>query len=241
MWLRKKIIALIPKQIKKKLLHCKAMLLNGYAVKSYSQEGEDIILRRIFSQQKVGFYVDVGAHHPMRFSNTYSFYKLGWRGINVEPNPDNFNMFKKYRANDINLNLGIAKVNGHLNYHMFDESALNTFDSEVLKSRIENSHCEHIATVEVQVKTLADVLAENVSVEQKVDFLTIDVEGFDLEVLQSNDWQKFRPSWVLVEQLNTPDIENLDFEIHHFMKSKEYKLFAKTYNTFFYKNEITST
>ena len=74
----------------------------------------------------------------------------------------------------------------------------------------------------------------------KIDFLSIDVEGLDLEVLKSNDWLKFRPSWVLVEQLNLGDIENMDFEIHHYMKSLDYILFAKTFNTLFYKDKIVS-
>jgi hypothetical protein len=103
---------------------------DGFAVKSYAQEGEDIVLKRIFGGQSTGFYVDVGAHHPMRLSNTYSFYKLGWRGINIEPNPDSFNLFTKYRSKDINLNCGIALDKGNLEYYMFDEPALNTFDSE---------------------------------------------------------------------------------------------------------------
>ena len=106
---------------------------------SYSQEGEDMVLSRIFSDKSKGFYVDVGAHHPMRFSNTYSFYKRGWQGINIEPNPDSISMFKRYRPRDINLNCGIAWNKGNLEYYMFDEPALNTFDGDVLKSRISNT------------------------------------------------------------------------------------------------------
>jgi len=63
------------------ILNFKNTYLDGYALKSYSQEGEDMILRRIFERQSTGFYVDVGAHHPKRFSNTYFFYKKGWSGI----------------------------------------------------------------------------------------------------------------------------------------------------------------
>lgn len=207
---------------------------------SYAQEGEDMVLRRIFNTQVEGFYVDVGAHHPMRFSNTYNFYKMGWTGINVEPNPDSFKLFEEYRVKDINVNCGVAKENGTLNYYMFDESALNTFDDNVLNSRIQNSNCKHINTVDIKVVPLAEILSKLLPPNKKIDYLTIDVEGLDLEVLQSNDWVRFRPKWVLVEQLNLADIESLDFEIHHFMKSLNYVLFAKTYNTLFYKNVVVT-
>lgn len=207
---------------------------------AYSQEGEDMVLSRIFSDKNKGFYVDVGAHHPMRFSNTYTFYKLGWRGINIEPNPDSFNLFTRYRPRDINLNYGVAIDNGNLEYHMFNESALNTFDSEVLKSRITNTPYKHVKTIHIDVMPLADVLKQHIPDNLKIDFLSIDVEGLDLEVLKSNDWLKFRPSWVLVEQLNLSDIESFDFEIHHYMKSLNYVLFAKTFNTLFYKDKIAS-
>jgi FkbM family methyltransferase len=205
-------------------------------VTSYSQEGEDVLLSRIFSCKEVGFYVDVGAHHPKRFSNTYRFYKAGWRGINIEPNPDAIKLFKRFRARDINVNCGIAGVEGNLDYFMFDEPALNTFDGEVLKSRISNTQYKHIQTMHINVFPLAEVLSQNVSNGTKIDFFSIDVEGFDLEVLKSNDWIKYRPDWVLAEQLNLDNLEDLDFEMHHYMKSVNYKLFAKTFNTLFYKN-----
>jgi FkbM family methyltransferase len=209
---------------------------DGFYVKSYGQEGEDVVLKRIFSGQSKGFYLDIGAHHPKRFSNTYSFYKLGWSGINIEPNPDSFNLFNKYRPRDINLNYGISKEKGMLDYYMFDESALNTFDSDVFNSRISNTPYKHTKTIHVDVIPLANVLERYLPENIKLDFISIDVEGLDLEVLESNDWQRYRPSWVLVEQLNLKDIENLDFEIHSFMKSVSYVLFAKTFNTLFYKN-----
>jgi FkbM family methyltransferase len=204
---------------------------------SYAQEGEDMVLKRIFNNQLEGFYVDVGAHHPVRFSNTYGLYKLGWKGINIEPNPDSFNLFKQYRLRDINLNCGVAKKNGSLEYYMFDEPALNTFDNGILRDRIQSTDYKLMNTVDIEVVTLASLLNKHLPDNMKVDYLTVDVEGLDLEVLQSNDWVKFRPKWVLVEQLNLVDIESLDFEIHHFMKSINYALFAKTFNTLFYKEQ----
>lgn len=228
-----KISQLLPSKLK--YLHAK--IFGTYSTASYSQEGEDIVLKRIFNQKKIGFYVDVGAHHPIRFSNTYTFYQQGWTGINIEPNPDSFSMFKKYRAKDINVNCGVATEKGSFNYYMFDESALNTFDNEVLKSRIANTSYNHIKTLNVKVLPLTEVFRLYLPKDKKIDFLTVDVEGLDLQVLKSNDWVKYRPSWVLAEQLELDNIENLSFEIHVYMKSQNYILFAKTFNTLFYKDK----
>lgn len=203
---------------------------------SFSQEGEDMVLSRIFSGKNKGFYVDVGAHHPMRFSNTYHFYKLGWKGINIEPNPDAINLFKKYRPRDNNLNCGVAKNKDSIEYFMFDEPALNTFDVDVLNDRLSETSYKHIKTIKIDVVPLMDIFKQYVSQGAEIDFLTVDVEGLDLEVLMSNDWGKYRPHWVLAEQLNLENIENLDFELHRYMKSIGYVLFAKTFNTLFYKN-----
>lgn len=203
----------------------------------YSQEGEDILLKRLFINDGYkGFYVDIGAHHPTRFSNTYAFYLKGWCGINVEPNPDTFKLFTKKRPNDINLNLGVAQKSSLLKYYMFDEPALNTFDEEMLESRLKKTSYKHIKTIKVEVTPLSKIFDSYILQNQQIDFLTIDVEGYDLDVLKSNDWLKYRPKWILVEELNLLDIESLDFPIHYYMKSLNYILFAKTFNTLYYKN-----
>jgi hypothetical protein len=92
-----KIQKMLTRDYKKTLSNLCDRFNDPHAIKSYSQEGEDMILRRIFEGQEKGFYVDVGAHHPRRFSNTYYFYKLGWAGVNLEPNPDALIAFKADR------------------------------------------------------------------------------------------------------------------------------------------------
>lgn len=230
-------LKLIPSWLKAHISSWKDKMFDVYVTKAYSQEGEDMILQRIFADKERGFYVDVGAHHPRRFSNTYKLYKLGWRGINIEPNPDAFNLFVKERPSDINLNIGISTEAGFLKYHMFDEPALNSFDETVVKQRLDETQYKLIGTVDVNVVPLKNILDKYLEANTQIDFMTVDVEGLDLDVLQSNEWSKYKPKWVLVEQLNQQDLEILDFDMHHFMKSKGYVLFAKTYNTLFYKNK----
>ncbi|AFZ46692.1 hypothetical protein Cyast_0718 [Cyanobacterium stanieri PCC 7202] len=102
---------------------------------SFSQEGEDRILNRFFERQEKGFYVDVGAHHPQRFSNTYLFYLKGWRGINIDPLPGSMEKFNQLRSNDINLELAISNQNESLTYYQFNEPALNGFSEDLAKER----------------------------------------------------------------------------------------------------------
>jgi hypothetical protein len=85
---------------------------------------------RLFGNRDPDFYVDVGAHHPRRFSNTQYFYRQGWRGINIEPNPDGHALLKLFRRKDININCGVSDQEGTLPYYQFDEPALNTLDRD---------------------------------------------------------------------------------------------------------------
>jgi FkbM family methyltransferase len=226
----------LPARLKSALLRTRHRLFDHYAVKSYSQEGEDIILRRIFDGQKVGFYVDVGAHHPRRFSNTHIFYRRGWYGINIEPNPDAFRLFQSDRGRDTNLQLGVSDRPGRLTYYQFDESALNTFDETLAFWRLANTPFRLVTKIEVAVERLDDILERALPANQCIDFLSIDVEGLDFAVLQSNDWQRFRPTCVLVEALGT-SLENIiRSELFAFMKSQGYVLFAKMFNTLIFRD-----
>jgi FkbM family methyltransferase len=221
--------------LKRRLIRWMGLGANAYANRSYSQEGEDRVLTRIFAGRSPGFYVDVGAHHPQRFSNTQLFYEQGWSGINIEPNPDAIGEFKSARARDINLQLGISDRPQILTYYCFDDPALNTFDPELMKSRLASTPYKVVKTTQIPVEPLADVLAKHLPEERSIDLLTIDVEGFDFAVLRSNDWTRFRPTWVLVEALETDVERALQGDLFAFMTKNGYRLFAKTFNTLFFQ------
>jgi FkbM family methyltransferase len=190
-----------------------------------------MILNRIFEGKTNGFYVDIGAHHPRRFSNTHLFYKRGWSGINIEPNPDVINIFNVERSRDINLQCGVSSAEGILQYHYFDEPALNTFDESVVQSRLEGTHYKLIKIESIPVYRLEKLLSENIPREKKIDFLSVDVEGHDLIVLNSNDWNLFRPSYVLAEVLNTTLEQAINGEIAAYMREQGYTVFSRTVNT----------
>jgi FkbM family methyltransferase len=201
---------------------------------SYSQEGEDLILERIFINRETGFFIDIGAHHPFRFSNTYLFYKKGWKGINIDPNPNSKQLFDAMRPRDINVELGISDQKGELNYYNFQEKALNTFSEPLAKQYLDgNWKLENI--IKIQTITLAEILNTHLSSNQRIDFMTVDVEGLEKEVLSSNDWAKYKPEMILVEMLDSSINSLSETEIARFLFGLGYFLFAKTFNTVFFK------
>ncbi len=224
----------ISNNLKNKLFKLKSILLDVYSTKSYSQEGEDMILQRIFENVRDGFYVDVGAHHPKRFSNTYFFYKKGWSGINIDAKPGSMALFKRIRNRDINIEAAIAKSPRQMKFFMFNEPALNSFDQE-LSYKNNTGVYQIIEEKNILTQTLAEVLSKHIPKGKKIHFLSIDVEGLDLEVLCSNDWEAFRPEYVLVESHGFNANEPPKNEIYRFLIEKEYSLFAKTVNTIFFK------
>jgi len=218
------------------IVYFKRNYFGSYAVKSYSQEGEDMILKRIFEETKKGFYVDIGAHHPIRFSNTYYFYKLGWSGINVDAMPGSMKIFKRKRPRDINLEISVSSDDNIQTYYVFNEPALNGFDQYISEQRDEASDAyKIIKKIDLRTKTLSSILAENLPKDKKIDFMTIDVEGLDLNVINSNDWVRFKPTVVFIEILNSSlsDIESA--EITQVLTNTGYKVFAKALNTVIFK------
>lgn len=202
---------------------------------SYSQEGEDCVIQRFFEGQNKGFYVDVGAHHPKRFSNTYMFYKKGWNGINIDAMPGSMKLFKLIRPRDINIECPIAEIEKEITYYMFNEPALNGFSEEISLSRDNHKAYKIIDKIKLKTQPLKTILAQHTSNTTGIDFLSVDVEGLDFEVLKSNDWELYRPRLVLAEILNS-DLEDLrNEEIYKFMVSKGYKVVSKTFNTCFFE------
>ena len=208
-----------------------------YFIKSYSQEGEDIILSRYFDTKSTGFYIDIGAHHPYRFSNTYLFYKRGWHGINIDAMPGSMKIFNIKRPNDINLEYAISNSNQLLTFYIYQEKALNTFSKELVDFRTSiNTHYKIDSSIQIQTKKLDFILNKYLKPNQIVDFLTIDVEGLDFEVLQSNNWYKYKPRLILVEIIASNFQEILNHKISIYLKNFGYHIYAKSVNTVIYQH-----
>lgn len=209
-----------------------------WANRSWSQEGEDQILRRIFESKPKGFYVDVGAHHPKRFSNTHLFYMKGWNGINIDAMPGSMNAFNQDRPRDINIETGIGLDVRELDYHIFNEPALNGFSKELSTIHQEINLTYKIKrVVKLSVLPLSVVLERHLPKGQDIDFMSVDVEGLDFEVLKSNDWIKYRPRFVLAEILNSSLHEAQQSDIGKLMSDVGYEIYAKCVNTVFFKTK----
>lgn len=203
---------------------------------SFSQEGEDLVLNRLFEKQKGGFYVDVGAHHPQRFSNTYFFYLKGWRGINIDAMPGSMELFEEVRPKDTNIEAAISDLSEELTYYMFNDPALNGFSKSISTDRDKIRGYKIVDRKVIKTQKLSDLLEVHLPEDQKIDFLSIDVEGLDYQVLLSNNWLKYKPTILLVEELamslGALPTQSKTFQ---FLQKQGYELFAKTYNTSFYR------
>lgn len=231
----------------RKILRLKKLVLpkNDYYIKSYAQEAEDILLNKLFFNKINGFYVDIGAHHPKKYSNTYLLYMKGWRGINIDPRPGMAKLFAKDRGADINLEIGISLEGKSLDLYIFKEAAVNTF-SRKMYERCINDGFEFIETREIECKRLDKILDIYMPANEEVDFISVDAEGFDLQVLNSNNWFKYKPYVVLVEvgisdynqtksRYDMLSIENaIKTDTYKYLISLGYKLYMKTYNTLFF-------
>ena len=199
---------------------------------SFSQEGEDLVLYRLFGNKPTGFYIDIGAHHPFRFSNTCKFHLMGWKGINIDPLPGSMKLFDEHRPNDINLEIAILDKKGDdLKYYVFDEPALNTFDAEAAIRLDTETHYKIQSKINVEIYRLDEIMEKFLPINQVIDFISIDVEGLDLSVIKSNNWEKFRPKYIICESLSETLEDDFKGEITAFMDTKKYVLNSKTVNS----------
>lgn len=195
---------------------------------SYSQNREDLILHVILSNVKKGFYVDVGANYPEQDSVTKFFYDRGWRGINIEPIPELYQLLKAARPRDLNLNIGVSDKSGILKLRQYSNglNGWSTFSNEIKDLRGEIEHKDY----DVPVETLETVFKKNNITE--IDFLKIDVEGLEYKVLAGNNWDMYKPKVVIVE--NTPG------EWMQLLKKKHYSnIFFDGLNQYFVRSDLT--
>jgi FkbM family methyltransferase len=209
--------------------------ITSYATESYSQEGEDMILERFLEFRPSGFYVDVGAHHPKRFSNTYRLYRRGWRGLNIDANPGSMDLFQRVRPRDINVEAAISVTPQELTYYIFNEPALNTFRKDLALERVGKTY-SIVKEVTIVTAPLYQLMDQHVPSGTKVDLLTVDVEGLDYDVLRSNDWSRYSPEFILVECLGASTLEEASSDpVAQLLLSEHYSIVAKTMNTVLFR------
>lgn len=161
----------------------------------YAQNCEDVLLRRAFRDLRSGFYIDVGANDPFVASVTKHFSLEGWRGINIEPQVELYQKICEDRPNDVNLNVGVSDRASEIDFmQCLSNAGLSTFSTE-LWERLARSGLEFVKR-NVPVTTLTEICEAHV--RGPIDFLKIDAEGFEREVILGNDWSRWRPRIVVV-------------------------------------------
>ena len=204
---------------------------------SYSQEGEDLVLLEILGDQREGFFVDAGAFHPFRFSNTFLLYQRGWRGLNVDATPGSMDLFDQARPRDINREYALSDSDEMRMLYLFDEPALNTLCQERAHEIDRNTPFRLVGTAPVEAIRLDTLLAREMPEGQAIDVMNVDLEGWDPMVLESNDWIRFRPRLVLVEE-RLDDLRDLSRSRCIEMLGKVgYRPVCKTVRTLFFIRE----
>jgi len=193
----------------------------------YSWEGEDVLIAKIcrdFLNLHCGFFVDVGAFHPIFLSNTYLLYKLGWRGINIDATPGSMELFREMRPGDTNLELAVAREPGTRTFRLYNEPTLNALVQHAPET---TSNHRFLRDVEVKCMPLTDIL-DSQKVSRRIDLLLVDAEGADLEVLESLDFRRYRPRLVVTEVLGCHDIDSVaQSPVSRLLRSKDYALFSR--------------
>lgn len=209
---------------------------------SYSQCGEDLIIHYIFKWLKINkpTYIDVGAFHPTKLSNTYLFYKNGAEGVCIEPDPVLYSEIKKNRVRDKCLNVGIGvDENSSAKFYVMTSKTLNTFSKEeaMRYKKYKNQKIEMV--VDLPIMTINNAIEKHC--EKTPDFISIDIEGMELKILKSLDFEKFRPKVFCIETLTYTEDKSEEKvqETIDFLVSKNYFVYADTYiNTIFVDKKI---
>jgi len=166
---------------------------------SYAQRYEDLHLLRCFGERASGFYIDIGAGHPVYDNVSFAFYLRGWNGITVEPNPWLAQLSAAVRPRDKRIQSLVGATAGEATYYLVEDfhGLSTTIASHAQAAQAELGKAAQ--TMTVPVTTLRALCEQHAPVE--IDFLKVDVEGAEPDVLAGGDWQRFRPKVVVVEAL----------------------------------------
>lgn len=223
------------KRIIKKAVY--SMVPPPYVPASYSQAGEDAVLRWLFADKKTEriSYLDVGTNAPDNWNNTYLFYRDGARGVCVEADKTLIPEITRVRPGDKTLNVGVStSEGGEAQLYLFDPKGMSTFDKEEADKRAASGKYRITEIARVRLLSINTILRDNF--DRCPDLLSLDIEGLDLPVLKTLDFERYPIPVICVETCSYSEnhIRPKDPAIAGFMLSQGYEIYADTYiNTIF--------
>jgi len=204
-------------------------LKNKYFIKkkSYAMDGEDLAIDQYIEKKEKGFYVDIGAHHPIHRNNTQLLFNRGWEGINIDVNQFSIDLFNFLRPDDLNLLTAISDQEGEITfYYQKKFSQLNTTDKKIAHEHFNGNFNERL----VKCQSIHNILINSKYKEVKIDFLNIDVEGAEMKVLRTLNFEIYDPKLICIEILGYRDLDSMereirikDDEIYRYLIEKNYK------------------
>jgi len=194
---------------------------------SYSQHGEDIFLKKYFKKIKKGFYVDIGCYHPVKYSNTAWLYNNGWRGINFDMNKTSIDLFNIARPHDKNICAAISNKN-KTTYAYFDRliSPINTLNKKFSDFSSKNISFREHKKVKINTYKFNYIIKKKRIKIPYINFLNIDAEAHDFQVLSGFNIKKFNPKLICVELLDSITVIKKNKFIK-FFKKRKYRLLKK--------------
>tara|TARA_B100001109_G_scaffold222463_1_gene194381 strand:- start:302 stop:979 length:678 start_codon:yes stop_codon:yes gene_type:complete len=199
--------------------------------KTYSLVGEDLAALKFFKNKKKGFYVDIGCYHPTHINNTYLLYKKGWNGINIDVSQFSIDLFKFMRPDDLNYKCAVSETKKKVNlYYQKEHSQLTSINKLTAKKFIKGRLKKKI----INSYSLEEIFSWGKYKDYEIDFLDVDVEGADLQVLKGLNFSKRKPKLICIE------IHQKNFKkhkIYRFLIKKKYKLiWQKSFSFLFKRN-----
>ena len=199
--------------------------------KTYSLFGEDLAALKFFKNKKKGFYVDIGCYHPTHINNTYLLYKKGWNGINIDVSQFSIDLFKFMRPDDLNYKCAVSETKKKVNlYYQKEHSQLTSINKLTAKKFIKGRLKKKI----INSYSLEEIFSWGKYKDYEIDFLDVDVEGADLQVLKGLNFSKRKPKLICIE------IHQKNFKKHktyRFLIKKKYKLiWQKSFSFLFKRN-----
>ena len=195
--------------------------------KYYSQYGEDIVYDRVIRMKQKGFFVDVGCFHPTKYSNTYKLYRFGWRGINIDLDEVKINAFNLRRPSDTNVLCAVSETESECTlYSAGFYTLVQTLDPKTAEKMRKSGL--NITERKVKTRPLSSIIDGTTYKDRKIDILSIDVEGVEMMVLRSLDFERYCPKLIVVEYHGRSLEELMDSDLYKFLKDQGYSLYNWT-------------